>query len=233
MKLSMTASETPPSSVGVQVDDLRPVPFRDYHREGAEDPALAPCVPAESRQPFPYAVRVLLGDQRGACDVSQPLVPERDPAVVQLDEDPFGDQALQQGPAPLAAGQQPFGDALDVGAVPGAAAELRELADAGAGEVAPLVVVAAAGLGQALVDCLDERAGDGRQPGGAEAEPRRAQRVQCLAGELQVQRIAELGVQGRERRRLKPVLPGEPHDRGVGRLREPEVLDPRQLLDPR
>ena len=77
---------------------------------------------ASSPRPFshvPYAVQVLLDDHRCARDVSQPLVAERDPAVVQLDEDPLGDQAFQQGPAPLAAGQQPFGDALDVGAVPG------------------------------------------------------------------------------------------------------------------
>ena len=32
--------------VGVQVDDLRPVPFRDYHRQGAEHPALRPGVVA-------------------------------------------------------------------------------------------------------------------------------------------------------------------------------------------
>jgi hypothetical protein len=63
-------------------------------------------------------------------------------------------------------------------------------------------------------------------------EPHRAQCVQRLAGELQIQRIAELGVQGRERRRLKPVLPGESHDRGVGCLREPEVLNPRQPFIP-
>ena len=144
--------------------------IRDYHRQGAEDPALGPCVIAQPGQPFPDAVGCLARRSQTHARRRPALVAERDPAVGQLGQHSLGDQALQQGPAPVTAGQQSVTDALCFGPLPGAGAEFCQLADTAADQVVPLVVVAAAGLGQPQVDCLDERAGNGGQACGAELE---------------------------------------------------------------